>query len=60
MKCRQVLFYRIPILRGAIFYGQRIDGIYYLRCAILCFRTHLEHVDDCIDAVVRGVAALSG
>ena len=39
--------------------GTRIDGSYRLRCAILCFRTHLEHVDDAIDAVVRGVDALS-
>ena len=40
--------------------GTRIDGRFYLRCAILCFRTHLEHVDEAIDAVVRGVAALNG
>jgi glutamate/tyrosine decarboxylase-like PLP-dependent enzyme len=40
--------------------GTRIDGIYRLRCAILCFRTHIEHVDDAIDAVVRGVEALGG
>ncbi|HEY7006980.1 MAG TPA: aminotransferase class V-fold PLP-dependent enzyme [Sphingomicrobium sp.] len=40
--------------------GTRIDGRYYLRCAILCFRTHLEHVDDAVDAVVRGVEALGG
>ena len=40
--------------------GTRIDGAYYLRCAILCFRTHLEHVDDCVDAVLRGVEALNG
>ena len=39
--------------------GTRIDGSYRLRCAILCFRTHLEHVDDAIDAVVRGVEALN-
>jgi glutamate/tyrosine decarboxylase-like PLP-dependent enzyme len=39
--------------------GTRIDGSYRLRCAILCFRTHIEHVDDAIDAVVRGVEALS-
>ena len=26
--------------------GTKIDGSYRLRCAILCFRTHLEHVDD--------------
>jgi aromatic-L-amino-acid/L-tryptophan decarboxylase len=40
--------------------GTRIDGTYYIRCAILCFRTHLEHVDDAVDALVRGVAALNG
>ena len=40
--------------------GTRIDGTYRLRCAILCFRTHLEHVDDAVDGVVRGVAALNG
>jgi glutamate/tyrosine decarboxylase-like PLP-dependent enzyme len=39
--------------------GTRIDGSYRLRCAILCFRTHLEHVDDAVDAVIRGVGALS-
>jgi glutamate/tyrosine decarboxylase-like PLP-dependent enzyme len=39
--------------------GTRIDGSYRLRCAILCFRTHIEHVDDAVDAVVRGVEALS-
>ncbi len=38
--------------------GTRIDGSYRLRCAILCFRTHIEHVDDAIDAIVRGVAAI--
>jgi len=37
--------------------GTRIDGRFYLRCAILCFRTHLEHVDEAIDAVRRGVEA---
>jgi glutamate/tyrosine decarboxylase-like PLP-dependent enzyme len=40
--------------------GTRIDGSYRLRCAILCFRTHLEHVGEAVDAVVRGVAALGG
>ncbi len=39
--------------------GTRIDGSYRLRCAILCFRTHLEHVDDAVGAVLRGVEALS-
>jgi len=40
--------------------GTRIDGIYYIRCAILCFRTHIEHVDEAIDAIVEGVKALNG
>ena len=40
--------------------GTRIDGSYRLRCAILCFRTHIEHVDECLDALLRGVAALDG
>jgi glutamate/tyrosine decarboxylase-like PLP-dependent enzyme len=40
--------------------GTKIDGSYRLRCAILCFRTHLEHIDDAVDAVVRGVEALRG
>ena len=35
--------------------GTRIDGKFYLRCAILCFRTHIEHVDQAIDAIVAGV-----
>jgi glutamate/tyrosine decarboxylase-like PLP-dependent enzyme len=40
--------------------GTRIDGTYYIRCAILCFRTHIEHVDQAIDAIVEGVKALNG
>jgi aromatic-L-amino-acid decarboxylase len=40
--------------------GTRIDGRFYLRCAILCFRTHLDHVDEALAAVVRGVEALDG
>jgi aromatic-L-amino-acid/L-tryptophan decarboxylase len=39
--------------------GTRIDGTYRLRCAILCFRTHIEHIEDAVDAVLRGVAALA-
>ncbi|WP_310467322.1 aminotransferase class V-fold PLP-dependent enzyme [Sphingomonas sp.] len=39
--------------------GTRIDGRFTLRCAILCFRTHLEHVDEMIAALVDGVAAVS-
>jgi glutamate/tyrosine decarboxylase-like PLP-dependent enzyme len=38
--------------------GTRIDGTYLIRCAILCFRTHVEHVDDAIDALVEAVAYL--
>jgi glutamate/tyrosine decarboxylase-like PLP-dependent enzyme len=40
--------------------GTRIDGRYLLRCAILCFRTHLEHVDQALDAIGRGVEELGG
>ncbi|HEX8535386.1 MAG TPA: aminotransferase class V-fold PLP-dependent enzyme [Allosphingosinicella sp.] len=39
--------------------GTRIDGRFYLRCAILSFRTHLEHVDEALAALERGVAALT-
>ncbi|MGZ8349431.1 MAG: pyridoxal phosphate-dependent decarboxylase family protein [Allosphingosinicella sp.] len=38
--------------------GTRIDGRFTLRCAILSFRTHLEHVDEAIDALVDGVARI--
>ena len=38
--------------------GTRIDGRYILRCAILCFRTHLEHVEEVVEAVQRGVKQL--
>jgi glutamate/tyrosine decarboxylase-like PLP-dependent enzyme len=40
--------------------GTRIDGRFTLRCAILCFRTHLEHVDEALAAIMRGVEALDG
>ena len=40
--------------------GTRIDGTYYIRCAILSFRTHVEHVDEAIEAIVDGVAVLNG
>jgi glutamate/tyrosine decarboxylase-like PLP-dependent enzyme len=38
--------------------GTRIDGRYTLRCAILSFRTHLEHVDEVIDALRRAISSL--
>ncbi len=37
--------------------GTRIDGHFYLRCAIVSFRTHLQHVDDVLAALVRAVTA---
>ena len=40
-----------------MFSGTRIVGTYYIRCAILSFRTHVEHVDEAIDALVRAVGA---
>ncbi|HEX8225697.1 MAG TPA: aminotransferase class V-fold PLP-dependent enzyme [Allosphingosinicella sp.] len=38
--------------------GTRIDGADWLRCAILSFRTHLEHVDEAIDVLDRLASAL--
>jgi glutamate/tyrosine decarboxylase-like PLP-dependent enzyme len=38
--------------------GTRIDGAFYIRCAILCFRTHLEHVDEAVDTILDGVRFL--
>jgi aromatic-L-amino-acid decarboxylase len=38
--------------------GTRIDGADWLRCAILSFRTHLAHVDETLDVLVRLAAAL--
>ena len=38
--------------------GTRIDGRQMLRCAILSFRTHIEHVDEAIAALARAVALL--
>jgi len=38
--------------------GTRIGGSDWLRCAILSFRTHLEHVDEAIDVLGRLAAAL--
>lgn len=40
--------------------GTRIDGRLLIRCAILSFRTHAEHVDQAIDAIVAGVEACRG
>jgi glutamate/tyrosine decarboxylase-like PLP-dependent enzyme len=46
--------------QGRVFLsGTRIDGVVYLRVAILCFRTHLQHVDELLDCLVRGVRELS-
>ena len=38
--------------------GTRIDGRFTLRCAILSFRTHLEHVDEALSAIVDTAAEL--
>lgn len=38
--------------------GTRIDGADWLRCAILSFRTHLDHVDECLDVLARLAAEL--
>lgn len=33
--------------------GTRIDGKFHIRCAILSFRSHAQHVDEAIDAIAR-------
>jgi glutamate/tyrosine decarboxylase-like PLP-dependent enzyme len=38
--------------------GTRIAGASYLRCAILSFRTHLEHIDETLEALARNAAGL--
>jgi aromatic-L-amino-acid/L-tryptophan decarboxylase len=38
--------------------GTRIDGRHFLRCAILSFRTHIEHVDEAVAALERAIALL--
>jgi glutamate/tyrosine decarboxylase-like PLP-dependent enzyme len=38
--------------------GTRIDGTDWLRCAILSFRTHLEHVDEALEVLARLAAEL--
>lgn len=43
-----------------MFSGTRINGTFFIRCAILVFRTHLRHVDQAIDAILDGVAQLHG
>ena len=40
--------------------GTRVDRRFLLRAAILCFRTHSEHVDIAIDAIRDGVEAVRG
>lgn len=41
-----------------MFSGTKVNGHQTLRCAILSFRTHVEHVDEAIEAVKRNIAAL--
>ena len=40
--------------------GTRIDGAYYLRAAILCFRTHVDHIDEAVAAIRDALADLDG
>lgn len=49
------LIHRLADEGRVLLSGTRIDGRYMLRCAILSFRTHIEHVDEVIDALVRAV-----
>jgi hypothetical protein len=40
--------------------GTKVDGIFRLRAAILCFRTHVEHIDLATEAIRDGVAVIDG
>ena len=40
--------------------GTRVEGVFHLRAAILCFRTHVDHVDMAVEAIRDGVAAING
>ena len=40
--------------------GTRIDGAYYLRAAILCFRTHVDHIDEAVAAIRDALAERDG
>ena len=40
--------------------GTRVDGGFRLRAAILCFRTHAEHVDIAVEAIRAGAEAIDG
>ena len=40
--------------------GTRVDGVFCLRAAILCFRTHARHVDIAFEAIREGLEAIRG
>jgi glutamate/tyrosine decarboxylase-like PLP-dependent enzyme len=54
----EALLRRIVEEGRVMFSGTRINGQQVLRCAILSFRTHLEHVDEAIAAIERNIAAM--
>ncbi len=44
---------------GTVFLSSTsIDGVYWLRLAVLCFRSHLKTVDDCLAVLESGVKGL--
>jgi glutamate/tyrosine decarboxylase-like PLP-dependent enzyme len=44
---------------GRIFVSStRIDGAFVLRAAIVCFRTHLDNVDEALDVLSRSAKQL--
>jgi hypothetical protein len=46
---------------GRIFVSSTtIDGVYWMRVAILCFRTHLREVDMLLEVFKKGVEELEG
>ncbi len=46
---------------GRIFISSTtIDGVYWLRVAVLCFRTHVREIDILLDVLRRGATELEG
>ena len=46
---------------GRIFVSSTtIDGVYWMRVAILCFRTHLREIDTLLEVFKKGVEELEG
>ena len=53
-----MLLYALACRHGWGMRPNQEDGVAWLRCAILSFRTHLAHIDETIDILSRIAGAL--